>query len=57
MLKDKYLFEYLYSVINNKENINYEIDSKKDSVKKYNENTDYTQQCNEKIKYYLDTAK
>ena len=57
MLKDKYLIEYLYSVVKNKKSINYDIDSIKEAVKKYNRNKDYTNQCNNDIYRFLNTAK
>ena len=57
MLKDRYLIEYLYSIINKGENINYEINEKKEAVNKYNKNFDYTKKCNEDIYTYLNRVK
>ena len=53
MLKDKYLIEYLFSTFNNKENMNYVTDSKKEAVSKYNSKFDYTQKCNGDIYSFL----
>ena len=50
MLSDKYLFQYIYSVVNNhKENIYDNIESKKEVVKNYNSKIDYEQICNNDI--------
>lgn len=57
MLKDKYLIEYLFSTFNNKENMNYDIDSKKEAVNKYDSKFDYTQKCNDDIYSYLSRYK
>ena len=57
MLKDKYLIQYLYSIINNMENINYDIEAKKEAVNKYNKNFDYMKKCNDDIFTYLNRVK
>lgn len=58
MLHDKYLFNYIYSIVNSvKENIYDGIENKAKAVKKYKSNLDYTQQCNNDLINFLNKVK
>ena len=58
MLHDKYLFNYIYSIVNNaKNNIYDSIENKVLAAKKYKSNFDYTQQCNNDLYNFLNKVK
>ena len=58
MLHDKYLFNYIYSIVNNAKNNIYDgIENKVEAAKKYKSNYDYTQQCNNDLYDFLNKVK
>ena len=58
MLQDDYLFEYIYSVVNDpKENVDDIFDSKIEAAKNYEQNFDYKEECDQDIYNILNTAK
>ena len=58
MLQDDYLFEYIYSVVNDpKENVDDIFDSKIEAAKNYDQNFDYKEECDQDIYNILNTAK
>ena len=57
MLQDNNLVLYLFSVVEDLNEIDAITDSKKEAIKKYNPSNDYTEQCSNDIFNILDTAK